>query len=94
VSADVAHDVRRKLEREGAATRSTRARILLALGPATSAGGFVWAVAQPWRLTLLHPYGQGFYWLLAEPQLYVVLVGILFRLLLVPGIVADLEEHG
>jgi hypothetical protein len=49
-----------------------------------------WAVLQPWRLTLLHPHGQGFYWLLAEPPLYVVLVGVLFRWLLAPGIVADL----
>ena len=29
---------------------------------------------------------------LAEPPLYVVLVGIAFRLVLAPGIVADLEE--
>jgi len=95
VSADVAHELRRKVERERvvARTRSARARILLALGPATSIGGLAWAVVQPWRLTLLHPFGQGFYWLLAEPPLYVVLVGILFRLLIVPGIVADLEEQ-
>ncbi|HEY5058630.1 MAG TPA: hypothetical protein VII51_06405 [Gaiellaceae bacterium] len=95
MSADVAHELRRKVERERvvARTRSARARILLALGPATSIGGLAWAVVQPWRLTLLHPFGQGFYWLLAEPPLYVVLVGILFRLLIVPGIVADLEEQ-
>lgn len=95
MSADVAHELRGNVEREQvvAKTRSPRARILLALGPATSIAGLAWAVVQPWRLTLLHPYGQGFYWLLAEPPLYVVLVGILFRALLVPGIVADLEEH-
>ena len=46
------------------------------------------------RLTLLHPFGQGFWWLFAEPPLYVVLVGILFRLVLAPGIVADLTEAG
>ena len=94
MSADVAHELRRKVKRERvvAGTRSARARLLLALGPATSIGGVAWALVQPWRLTLLHPSGQGLYWLLAEPPLYVVLVGILFRLLLVPGIVADLEE--
>ena len=54
----------------------------------------MWALAQPWRLTLLHPFGQGFWWLFAEPPLYVVLVGILFRLVLAPGIVADLTEAG
>ena len=71
---------------------SPRARIVLALGPLTSVAGIVWAVAQPWRLTLLHPHGQGFWWLVAEPPLYVVLVGILFRLLIAPGLVKDLEE--
>jgi hypothetical protein len=88
VSADVAHELKTKTRER---TRTLRARVVLALGPATALGGFVWAVVQPWRLTLLHPYGQGIYWLLAEPPLYVVLVGILFRLLLAPGIVADLE---
>jgi len=89
VSADVAHDLKAKTQ---VRTRSLRARVLLALGPATALGGVVWAILQPWRLTLLHPHGQGLYWLLAEPPLYVVLVGIGFRLLLAPGIVADLEE--
>ena len=65
---------------------------MLALGPLTAAAGVAWALAQPWRLTLLHPVGQGFWWLVAEPPLYVVLVGVLFRLLLAPGIVADLVE--
>jgi hypothetical protein len=89
VSADIAHDLKAKTQ---VRTRSLRARVLLALGPATALGGVVWAILQPWRLTLLHPHGQGLYWLFAEPPLYVVLVGIGFRLLLAPGIVADLEE--
>lgn len=89
MSADVAHDLKAKTR---VRTRSLRARVLLALGPATSLGGLVWAILQPWRLTLLHPHTQGLYWLLAEPPLYVVLVGAGFRLLLAPGIVADLEE--
>ena len=41
---------------------------------------------------LLHSHGQGFWWLFSEPQLYVVLVGLLFRFILAPGIVQDLEE--
>ncbi|MGD0714386.1 MAG: hypothetical protein ABSB24_09415 [Gaiellaceae bacterium] len=88
MSANIAHELKAKT---GERARSLRARVVLALGPATALGGAVWAVVQPWRLTLLHPHGQGLYWLLAEPPLYVVLVGILFRLLLAPGIVADLE---
>ena len=55
------------------------------------AAGVAWAVAQPWRLTLLHPHGQGFWWLLAEPPLYVVLVGVLFRMLIAPGLADDVE---
>jgi hypothetical protein len=33
----------------------------------------VWAVAQPYRVTLLHPHGQGFWWLFVQPPLLVVL---------------------
>jgi hypothetical protein len=73
---------------------SPRVRIVLALGPLTSVAGLAWAIAQPWRLTLLHPHGEGFWWLFAEPPLYVVLAGLLFRFVLAPGIAADLEEAG
>jgi hypothetical protein len=66
---------------------------VLALGPVTSLGGVMWALVQPWRLTLLHPHAQGMWWLLAESPLYVVLVGVLFRMLLAPGIVEDLQAR-
>ncbi len=91
---DIARTLERKSKTKDVAepARALRARIVLALGPSTAAAGVVWAVAQPWRLTLLHPAGQGFWWLVAEPPLYVVLVGVLFRLLLAPGIVADLVD--
>ena len=93
MSADIAHTIRRTRDRHEVAARSLalRARIVLALGPATAAGGVAWALLQPWRLTILHPAGQGFWWLLAEPPLYVVLVGLIFRRLLAPGLVADLH---
>jgi len=55
-------------------------------------GGVAWAFLQPWRVTLLHPYGQGFCWLVVEPPLLVVLAGILFEVFIAPGIVRDLEE--
>ena len=96
MSADIAHTFRstthpyEHAESEARSDARRRARVVLALGPTTALAGVVWALVQPWRLTLLHPLGQGFWWLLAEPPLYVVLVGVLFRLLLVPGIVADL----
>jgi hypothetical protein len=72
-------------------TVSFRARFVLALGPLTVLAGVVWALLQPYRLTLLHPYGEGFWWLLSEPPLYVVLVGLLFRLVVAPGLAEDLE---
>ena len=89
MSADIAHELHSKTKER---TRTARVRLLLALGPVTAVGGVVWAVLQPWRLTLLHPHAQGFWWLVAEPPLYVVLVGILFRLLIAPGLVEDLEQ--
>jgi hypothetical protein len=96
VSADIAHRLDRELALRDPAVRSRlrRARVILALGPVTVVAGIVWALAQPWRLTLLHPTGQGFWWLFAEPPIYVVLVGVLFRLVLAPGIVADLLDSG
>ncbi|HKI91374.1 MAG TPA: hypothetical protein VJ986_03640 [Gaiellaceae bacterium] len=96
MSADVAHELKREKTKDAAAARdhALRARIVLALGPATAAGGVLWAIAQPWRLTLLHPFGQGFWWLVSEPPLYVVLVGLLFRWLVAPGLVEDMEAAG
>jgi hypothetical protein len=91
MSADIAHDLQATTEPR-ATTRSPRVRLVLALGPLTALAGVAWALFQPWRLTLLHPHGQGFWWLVAEPPLYVVAVGVLFRLLIVPGLVRDLEE--
>jgi hypothetical protein len=90
MSANIAHELQSKIEET--ATRSLRARVILALGPLTSLAGIVWAVVQPWRLTLLHPHGQGFWWLLAEPPLYVVLAGVLFRLVIAPGLADDVER--
>jgi hypothetical protein len=94
VSADIAHDLQRKTEaNERATPLALRARMVLALGPATVLGGVLWAVAQPWRLTLLHPHAQGLWWLIAEPPLFVVLVGLLFRFLIAPSIVEDMRSE-
>lgn len=92
MSADLAHEL--QVRQEGrTAPLALRARLVLALGPATALGGVAWAVVQPWRLTLLHPSGQGFWWLVGQPPLYVVLAGLLFRLLLAPGIVEDIASE-
>lgn len=71
--------------------RSTRALFVLSLGPLTMLAGVVWAFLQPWRVTLLHPHGQGFWWLVVEPPLLVIAAGLAFGAI-AQGIVRDLEE--
>ena len=72
--------------------RTARARLITMLGPLTALAGAIWAIAQPYRLTILHPHGQGFWWLFVEPPLYVVGVGLLFALVVAPGLLDDLEQ--
>jgi hypothetical protein len=74
--------------------RSARARAVAAIGPLTVLAAVIWAAAQPYRLTILHPRGQGFWWLAVEPPLLVAFVGILFGALVAPGLLEDLEEEG
>jgi hypothetical protein len=82
----------------GRARRAVRARlgvrmgVVTALGPAVVLTGLVWVIAQPYRLTLLHPRHQSVWWLLVEPQLLVIGAGLLFALLVAPGLVEDLER--
>ena len=58
-------------ERALARSRTARMRLVAALGPLTMLGGVAWGFLQPYRLTVLHPHGQGFWWLLVEPPLLV-----------------------
>lgn len=77
--------------RRRTARRSGRALAIEALGLLTALGGLVWAVAQPYRITLLHPRGEGFWDLAVQPPLLVVAVGLVFTFLIAPGIAEDLE---
>lgn len=74
--------------------RTWRGRAVGALGPTAVLAGIIWALVQPYRVTLLHPHGQGFWWLFVEPPLLVVIVGVVFWLGVVPGLLEDLEEAG
>jgi hypothetical protein len=58
----------------------------------TALAGLIWAIAQPYRLTILHPHGQGFWWLFVEPPLLVIAVGLFFYFAVVPGLLEDLED--
>lgn len=73
--------------------RNRRAQAVSMLGPLTVAAGLVWAIVQPYRITLLHPHHQGFWWLAVEPPLLVVVAGLVFALVVARPLLADLEEH-
>jgi hypothetical protein len=75
------------------ARHDRRAQAISLLGPLTVAAGLIWAVAQPYRLTLLHPHGQGFWWLVAEPPLLVVAAGLVFAFVVARPLLVDLEER-
>jgi hypothetical protein len=95
MSAEIAHELH-----ERTVARPLRARIVLALGPLAMIAGFAWALAQPYRITLLHPAGEGFWWLVGgESPLYVVLAGLLFWRVVAIPLAKDMElgglrEHG
>ena len=72
---------------------SARVQAVSLLGPVTVAGGLIWAFLQPERLTLLHPRGQGFWWLVLEPPLLVIAAGIAFTLVVARPLLADLEAR-
>jgi hypothetical protein len=73
--------------------RTARMRIVSSIGPTVVAAGLVWAILQPYRVTLLHPRGQGLWWLLIEPPLLVVAAGIVFALLVARPLLSDLEAR-
>jgi hypothetical protein len=85
------HAERIPLER--GSTRSRRASLVSLVGPVTVAAGFVWGILQPHRVTLLHPAGQGFWWLVLEPPLLVAAAGLVFALVVARPLIADLEER-
>ena len=73
--------------------RSYRARAVSLIGPTTVASGLIWGILQPHRVTILHPRGQGFWWLLLEPPLLVAAGGVLFALVVAKPLLSDLEAH-
>jgi hypothetical protein len=79
----------------GAEARTRPSRRWLAvsmLGPLTALAGVVWAIVQPYRITLLDPQGESFWYLAIQPPLLVILAGAVFHFWIVPGLLADLER--
>ena len=81
-------------ERVATRRRWLRARAVAALGPLAMLGGVCWAFLQPYRITLLHPHDQGFWWLFVQPPLLAVLVGVVFALFVAPGVIEGPPGRG
>jgi hypothetical protein len=84
-----------ELVRQGARVRTRHSRrntAVSALGPLTALAGLVWALVQPYRVTMLDPDKHGLWYLIVQPPLLVILVGAVFHFWVVPGLLADLEE--
>lgn len=78
---------------------AVRARLLAveALGPLTIVAGIVWAIAQPYRLVFLRDTDRGLWDYLGQPPLLVAFVGLVFAILIAPGLLEDMravEEEG
>jgi len=84
--------VRQRARARVRARHSWRHTGVSALGPLTALLGLIWALVQPYRVTLLDPDKYGFWYLAVQPPLLVILVGIVFHFWVVPGLLADLEE--
>jgi hypothetical protein len=97
VSSEIATSIPQEETQHDVVRRTSRTLAVQLLGPVTIVGGVVWAVAQPYRIVLLDREGQGLYDYLFQPQLLVVLVGLVFTLCVAPGLVEDLgaeEQRG
>jgi len=77
--------------RPRARTLAPRQIVLSVLGPLTALVGVTWAIAQPYRITLLHPYDQGFWWLFVQPPLWILSAGLAFHLFVARPLIEDLD---
>lgn len=91
MSSDIVGPLDRAPEREEIERRSVRALAIESLGPITILGGVVWAIFQPYRIAFFEPAGKGFYDYLVQPPLLVIGVGLLFAVVIAPGILDDLR---
>jgi hypothetical protein len=83
--------VRQRAEAKARIRHSRRNTAVSALGPLTALAGLVWALIQPYRITMLDPDGHSFWYLVVQPPLLVILTGAVFHFWVVPGLLADLE---
>ena len=91
MSSELVGPLERGTESDRTARRSARVLGVESLGPLTALAGFVWAIAQPYRLAFVEPAGKGLYDWLIQPPLLVIVVGLVFALGVAPGIVEDMR---
>jgi hypothetical protein len=98
VSSEIASSIPERAARlrSRATRRQLKVLAVQLIGPLTMLAGLVWAIAQPYRIAFLERDGKGAYDYLVQGPLLVVFVGLVFSLLIAPGLVDDLEaeEHG
>jgi hypothetical protein len=66
---------------------------LSAIGPLTALAGVVWAIAQPYRVTLLDPGAYGAWDHVAQPPLLVILVGLFVHYAVARPLARTLEHE-
>jgi hypothetical protein len=91
VSSDIVGPLDRASERARVGRRSWPALVIESLGPLTILGGVVWAIFQPYRIVFFDRDGRGFYDYLIQPPLLVIGVGLVFALVIAPGLIDDLR---
>ena len=92
MSSDIVGPLERAPEREEAGRRTRTALAIESIGPLTILGGIVWAIFQPYRIVFFDHAGKGFYDYLVQPPLLVIGVGLLFALVIAPGLLDDLRS--
>ena len=76
------------------ARKTARVLAVEALGPLVVLGGIVWSLVQPYRIVFFYPDGKSAFDWLVQPPLLVVLVGVLFAVVVAPGLADDLDDEG
>ena len=91
MSSDIATSIPREREQPGVERSPWRPFVLQLLGPLTILAGLVWGVAQPYRILILdRERGGDLYDYVFQGPLLVIFVGLMFTVLVAPGLVSDL----
>ena len=91
MSSDIATSIPREREQPGVERSPWRPFVLQLLGPLTILAGLVWGVAQPYRILILdRDRGGDLYDYVFQGPLFVIFVGLVFTVLVAPGLVSDL----